>query len=161
MEPTKTYRWSWRRPGMCEYLHTYIRVVCVCVCVYARTHARTSVCVIDVVRHKHTQVTLLKHGIIVRDQRDIMFRDLGDRVAMLLRVQLPPAVEPGRQEVGSERVGVETPDGMMMKNYLKWGGESAEMAGPSREAVAYTHWKRPTNLRGIKECREGQHKRTN
>jgi hypothetical protein len=34
-------------------------------------------------------VTLLKHGIRVCDKRDIMFRDLGDRVAMLLRLYIP------------------------------------------------------------------------
>lgn len=34
-------------------------------------------------------VTLLKHGIQVKDKRDIMFRDLGDRVAMLLRIDIP------------------------------------------------------------------------
>jgi len=34
-------------------------------------------------------VTLLKHGLAVRDQRNIIFRDLGDRVAMLLRIDIP------------------------------------------------------------------------
>eukprot|EP00285_Hemiselmis_virescens_P009237 CAMPEP_0173408568 /NCGR_PEP_ID=MMETSP1356-20130122/70061_1 /TAXON_ID=77927 ORGANISM="Hemiselmis virescens, Strain PCC157" /NCGR_SAMPLE_ID=MMETSP1356 /ASSEMBLY_ACC=CAM_ASM_000847 /LENGTH=462 /DNA_ID=CAMNT_0014369899 /DNA_START=1 /DNA_END=1386 /DNA_ORIENTATION=+ len=36
-------------------------------------------------------VTLVKDRISVRDRRDIIFRDLGDRVAMLLRLQVPLA----------------------------------------------------------------------
>eukprot|EP00283_Hemiselmis_rufescens_P004714 CAMPEP_0173423418 /NCGR_PEP_ID=MMETSP1357-20121228/3729_1 /TAXON_ID=77926 /ORGANISM="Hemiselmis rufescens, Strain PCC563" /LENGTH=627 /DNA_ID=CAMNT_0014386531 /DNA_START=23 /DNA_END=1906 /DNA_ORIENTATION=+ len=36
-------------------------------------------------------VTLVKDRISVRDRRDIIFRDLGDRVAMLLRLQVPIA----------------------------------------------------------------------
>ena len=34
-------------------------------------------------------VTLVRHGIAVRKERDIVFRDLGDRVAMLLQLAVP------------------------------------------------------------------------
>jgi endonuclease/exonuclease/phosphatase family metal-dependent hydrolase len=52
-------------------------------------------------------VTLVKQEIAVRDKRDIIFRDLGDRVAMLVRLQIPFVGEDGK-ETNAEVVVVNT-----------------------------------------------------